>query len=243
MAGSADERTDGLVLVSYNIRGGRDLADRANIDRQLDLVRSLKPDVLALQEVDRDWARSGSIDQCEYFAAGLGMRAFYAPNLLGTWSSEARPAQYGVAVLWKGCARPGGGNALPGLPEREPRGFAWAQLQHDETPFIAISAHLGRHEVGRIWQIESLRDWLSRCNVPVVLAGDFNMQPGSPAYQSITQHLNDLTVGADLLTFPSDRPSQQIDYVFASHGVKALSARTVNVTDSDHVPVVLRIDL
>lgn len=97
--------------------------------------------------------------------------------------------------------------------------------------------------MGRLWQIESLRDWLSRREVPVVLAGDFNMQPGSPEYESITQQLNDLTVGANLLTYPSDRPSQQIDYVFASHGVKALSARTVNVTESDHLPVVLRIDL
>ncbi len=97
--------------------------------------------------------------------------------------------------------------------------------------------------MGRLWQIESLRDWLSRREVPAVLAGDFNMQPGSTAYDSITRQLNDLTVGASLLTFPSDRPSQQIDYVFASHGVKVLSARTVNVTDSDHVPVVLRIDL
>ena len=97
--------------------------------------------------------------------------------------------------------------------------------------------------MGRLWQIESLRDWLSTREVPVVLAGDFNMRPGSTAYESVTRQLSDLTVGANLLTFPSDSPWQQIDYVFASHGVNALSARTVNVTDSDHLPVVLRIDL
>ena len=230
------------MVVSYNIRGGRDVNDRANLDRQLDLLRSLNPDVLALQEVDRDWARSGSVDQCEYFAAGLEMRAVYAPNLLGTWNSGPRPAQYGVALLWKGRACPNGGNALPGLPGREPRGFAWVELEHRGRPFVAVSTHLGRREVGRLWQVESLRDWVSKRSVPAILAGDFNMEPGSSGYESMTERLDDLTRGANLLTFPSDSPSRQIDYVFASHGVRSFSALTVDVTESDHLPVVLRID-
>lgn len=231
------------MVVSYNIRGGRDVADRANIDRQLDLVRSLDPDVLALQEVDRDWARSCSVDQCEYFAAGLGMRCLYAPNLLGKWSPQSRPPQYGVAVLWKGLDCPSGGAALPGLPQREPRGLAWVRLEHDGKPFVAVSTHLGRHEMGRLWQVESLCDWASRQSAPVILAGDFNMEPGSREYESITKQFTDLTLGANLLTFPSDRPSRQIDYVFASRGVKAVRAQTVNAIASDHLPIVLCIDL
>ena len=229
------------MVVSYNVRGGRDVDDRANLDQQLDLLRSLNPDVVALQEVDRDWVRSGSVDQCEYFAAGLGMNAVYAPNLLGTWNSEPRPVQYGVAVLWKGPACPSGGNALPGLPGREPRGFAWVELEHRGTPFVAVSTHLGRHEVGRLWQVESLCHWVLRRSVPVILAGDFNMDPDSSGYQLMTERLNDLTIGANLLTFPSDKPSRQIDYVFASHSVRPFSALTVDVTESDHLPVVLRI--
>ena len=232
----------GLVIVSYNIRGGRDVNDRANLDRQLDLLRSLSPDVAALQEVDRDWERSGSVDQCEYLAAGLGMHAVYAPNLLGEWNSEAHPAQYGVAVLWKGHARSNGSNALPGLPGREPRGFAWVELEHEGRPFVAVSTHLGRCAVGRLWQVESLLDWVSRRSAPVLLAGDFNMGPDSSGYESMTERLNDLTRGANLLTFPSDTPSRQIDYVFASHSVRSISALTVDVTESDHLPVVLRID-
>ena len=106
---------------------------------------------------------------------------------------------------------------------------------------MAISTHLGRHEVGRQWQVESLCDWVSRRSAPVILAGDFNMEPGSSGYKSITERLDDLTHGANLLTSPADRPSRQIDYVFASRGVRSLPALTVNVTESDHLPVVLRI--
>ena len=173
--------------------------------------------------------------------AGLGMRAVYAPNLLGTWNSEPRPAQYGVALLWKGRTSPNGGNALPGLPEREPRGFAWVELEHDGKPFVAVSTHLGRHEVGRLWQVESLRDWVSKRRVPVILAGDFNMEPGSSGYKAMTERLNDLTRGANLLTSPSDKPSCQIDYVFClprcailfradrvCHGIRPPTGRSPN---------------
>jgi endonuclease/exonuclease/phosphatase family metal-dependent hydrolase len=76
--------------------------------------------------------------------------------------------------------------------------------------------------------------------MPVILAGDFNMEPGSSEYQTITARANDFTYGSNLLTFPSDKPSRQIDYVFASHGVKPMFAKTVDATESDHLPVKVR---
>lgn len=229
-----------VVVVSYNIRGGRNVGGRANLADQLEILKSLNPDILALQEVDRDWGRSGSVDQCRYLADGLEMPAIYAPNLIGGWSPERKAAQYGVAILWRGHAVRSGGTALPGTPGRETRGFAWIEFERDGTRAIAISAHLGVSDPERSWQAEALSTWISRQAVPVILAGDFNMDPGSSEYETLAARANDITRRSNLLTFPSDNPSRQIDYVFATGKVKPISAETVNAAESDHLPVVVR---
>ena len=48
-------------IVTYNIQFGRGRDEKINLDRIVNSVQGA--DIVALQEVDRYWSRSGNIDQ------------------------------------------------------------------------------------------------------------------------------------------------------------------------------------
>jgi endonuclease/exonuclease/phosphatase family metal-dependent hydrolase len=82
-------------LASFNVLHGRSLADgQVSTDRLVSACASLDADVLALQEIDRNQARSGSVDQTRAVAEGTGAAAWrFEPALIGepgaTWRAAA----------------------------------------------------------------------------------------------------------------------------------------------------------
>lgn len=80
-----------MRLASFNVLHGRSLADgRVSTGRLVDACASLEADVLVLQEVDRNQARSGGDDQTAAVAQGMGAAAWrFEPALIGepgaTW--------------------------------------------------------------------------------------------------------------------------------------------------------------
>ena len=62
-----------MKLVTYNIRFGLGLDQRIDLARIADTVRDA--DIIALQEVERFWKRSGMSDQPEI--VGRHLRGFY----------------------------------------------------------------------------------------------------------------------------------------------------------------------
>ena len=86
--------------------------------------------------------------------------------------------------------------------------------------------------------------------LPVLLAGDMNAEPGAPALVDLRQALDDASeTSRPDLTYPSDVPERQIDYVFlAPRGawkvVRTESGAEVKGADrgrlklaSDHLPL------
>ena len=62
-----------MRLATFNILNGRSLVDHiVDLDRLADAVTSLNPDVLALQEVDRNQPRSHCADLTAVAAEAMG---------------------------------------------------------------------------------------------------------------------------------------------------------------------------
>jgi endonuclease/exonuclease/phosphatase family metal-dependent hydrolase len=77
----------------------------------------------------------------------------------------------------------------------------------------------------------------------VVLGGDLNAHPGRDAHAALTAAgLHDVDPGGPP-TYPAGSPSARIDHVFVTEGVRASDARTATTTASDHLPVVVRLEL
>src|SRR4029453_6699448 len=75
----------GLTVATWNIFGGRVWdGSRVDIDLIVATLRRLDADLVAVQEVDRQQARSHGADQARLLGEALGMKWRYAPAMLGT---------------------------------------------------------------------------------------------------------------------------------------------------------------
>ena len=69
-----------MKIVTYNIQFGQGRDGRVDLDRIIAAVDGA--DVIALQEVDRFWTRSGNTDQVAFIrAAFVGYDAVYGPGV------------------------------------------------------------------------------------------------------------------------------------------------------------------
>ena len=80
---------------------------------------------------------------------------------------------------------------------------------------------------------------------PCVLMGDFNMEPDNPILEPLTRRLWDTAkaFSAPKCSFPSDRPTVKIDYIFVTGDVEVKSADIPGIISSDHRPHVAEIEL
>jgi endonuclease/exonuclease/phosphatase family metal-dependent hydrolase len=88
-----------MRLVSYNIQFGRGRDGVIDLQRIVDAVRDA--DVVALQEVDRHWSRSGSVDQANCIAELLTRYDWvYSPGVdLASSLGPGRRRQFGNMLL------------------------------------------------------------------------------------------------------------------------------------------------
>lgn len=71
-----------------------------------------------------------------------------------------------------------------------------------------------------------------------ILMGDFNVKPEDALLAPIRERMKDtadMFIGP-MLSFPSDRPTRKIDYIFVSPDVEIISAAIPPIVASDHRP-------
>ena len=90
-----DQAPTRLCVLSYNIHHGADKRGASNLDRVASLIRSLDPDVVALQEVDDRTTRSNGLDQAREIGERAGYRFVFGKAM------DFAGGGYGEAVLTK----------------------------------------------------------------------------------------------------------------------------------------------
>jgi len=226
-----------LRLLTYNIHGGEGLDGKIDLPRLARVIVGAKPDLVALQEVDRNTWRSGRIDQPAELARLTGMEVAYGPAM------EYDDGHFGNAILSRFPIQSSRCHALPSPEGREPRSAVEAMVRPGPgAPVRFFSAHFDH-------QIEDVRVGHAKTVLaasagaePAILAGDFNATPGSPTLKSLLTEWADATAVPGMLTFPSNPGRIKIDYVLhRPAGVfKVLEARTLTEpVASDHCPVLV----
>ena len=84
-----------IKVMTYNIRHGLGMDGRVDLIRVAGVVKEAAADIVALQEVDDNWKRSGNIDQTRVLAHELSMHYRFGPALV------KRKSRYGNALLSK----------------------------------------------------------------------------------------------------------------------------------------------
>lgn len=220
-------------ILSWNLHYGVSPAGDVDLEQVARTIEAERPCVVLLQEVSRGWVMGGGTDMATWLANRLGMSMAFAP---------AADGQFGNAVL--ACREIDRADvvALPYGVGPQNR----SALVADITVVIPMtSVHLQHREEStatRLAQIDTLLAAMP--DGPMVLAGDFNAEPGWPEIDAMAGagwvSAVDQAGDPDALTSPSIDPRHRIDWVFG-RGVAFSDVRVLDVTSSDHRPIVARV--
>lgn len=222
-----------LRIMSYNIRNGRGLDNVSNIQRTADVINKVRPNVVAVQEVDSVTGRSGQTDILRVLADKTLMFPVYAPAI------NYDGGKYGIGMLSKEKPLSYRYLALPGREEER------ALLIVEFEKYIYCCTHLSLTGEDRLASLDIIRKEVAKANKPLFIAGDFNAHPDSEVIQEVQKDFVILT-NTKQPTFPADEPTETIDYIAAyakdTTAFTRLSAYVVNEpAASDHRPIVAEI--
>jgi endonuclease/exonuclease/phosphatase family metal-dependent hydrolase len=244
-----------MRLATFNILHGRTVGDGVHIDRFRSCVTALEPDVLALQEVDRDQERSGRADLTTVAAEVMGATEHRfvaaisgAPGatwMAATGREQPGTAAYGIALLSRYPVTSWQVLRLPRIPVRfpmylpgprrilmvdeEPRAAVVARIQTALGAITVASTHLSFVPLWNRLQLRRLIHDLAGFPGPRILAGDLNLLPGAARRWS---GMRPLACGA---TFPAAEPVRQLDHILTDDpGLYARASEAPLMPISDH---------
>lgn len=223
-----------LRVLAYNIKHGRGNDGEVDLERIACVIRRLNPDVVALQEIDNQAIRSGKVDQAKKLAELTGL-----PHHAFGHFMDYQGGRYGMALISRYPLQEITDLRLPA--GAEPRTSLVATVRAPQ-PFRIANVHFYATEMQRLSQAQTLLRFLDQQDdLPCVIAGDFNSQPDSPVLQLFSDW-NVPDKGEDHLTFSSDKPRVEIDFILFRPKT-AFEVREIDVIDepiaSDHRPLSL----
>ncbi len=206
-----DDQNLRLRILSYNIHHAEGVDGKLDVPRIAQVILSVKPDLVALQEVDKNTTRTGKVNQDIELANITKMNSVFGSNI------TFQGGQYGNAILSKFPIIKNKNFLLPNVDSGEQRGLLRSQIQiSNKENVLFFSTHLDhrRSDTERLASAEAINQIISLDNKsPAILAGDFNDVPESPTLKELGK-LWLRTNKKILKTIPASKPSRQIDYIF-----------------------------
>ncbi|MEK7704465.1 MAG: endonuclease/exonuclease/phosphatase family protein [Myxococcota bacterium] len=243
-----------LRLMTLNLAHGRGLsfhqlllsndAFAPNIAAIGELLRRVCPDVVALQEADGPSIWSGNFDHVATLAQLGGLGAFFRGtharvDLLGA------DIDYGTALLVRGHIDNPTSLAFK-TSDRDTKGLVRATVStssQPRTPIDVVSVHLHpSDQATRQRHIDMLVAMVAAHEHPLVVMGDFNCgwngPDGCAAELAARLQLQAFAPTDALATFPSDAPTQRLDWILLPPALELVDYRVLSTLVSDHRGVV-----
>jgi endonuclease/exonuclease/phosphatase family metal-dependent hydrolase len=244
--GSAEDGKP-LKVMTFNIQHGIDGSHKYNLQRAIDVIAKVQPDIVGLQEVTRNHPYYNCDDQPAKIAAGLKAatgrdwsiayeQEWFTPNV------ECRDSGRGDGKETEGLAllspTPLGPTMMTPLPVSR---IALAVRLQSADGLPIVVTHLasgGKNSDARQKEIDALLRWTRALGAAQILMGDFNASPDDPELKPLL----------DAYTDAGGEPShgeRRIDFIFyRAPALKLTRIQTLDTTPwfgaaaSDHKPVV-----
>lgn len=241
------DKSSKISVMSYNIRHcapyyGTSENTTANVYGIAEVVKKVKPDVVFLQEVDKNTTRSLGIDQARKIAELVGY-----PNFTFFKMMDYQGGEYGLAILSSLPLKEVNTHMIPSVIDGHTitgnNVVGTAKINYAGIDICLAVVHLSVNQIDRDKQVPYvLNNILGNLSIPVLCCGDFNAIPSNS-----TMSLFD---GAGYVrsnknpsnfTIPSNEPNREIDYItFKPANSFAVTSHMVmtGLNASDHLPIV-----
>lgn len=225
-----------LRLLSYNVRSLRDDADAV-----ARVIRSAEPHIACVQEAPRFWrwrSRCAALARRSGLVVVGGGRPAAANLILSSLDVDVVATRDVLFTKDRWLHQ---------------RGTALARVAFGGTALAVAGVHLDLVDEPRARHVAELHRALAALatqDVPTIVAGDVNDEPGSATWTALCRHHRDVwaAVGnGDGFTFSAANPRRRIDGVFADRRLGLVAARVLDSPDvgraSDHRPVLVEFDV
>lgn len=233
-----------LRVMTYNIQHGHVHLDKyIDLTKTCDVIRQYHPDIVGLNEVRGRGTRDDYTAQVETMAAYLGYHCYFGRSICigGT-------EPYGNAVLSKYPIVEASVIRIPDPVDTsvcryfEPRSLCRCVVEVPAegafVPVAVYSSHFGLSETEEEHAVSTAVTTLEGEALPFILMGDFNMEPDNPLLAPLNRKFRSADAFLEgKMSFPSDKPSIKIDYIYTSQKIDILTADIPQVVASDHCPV------
>lgn len=241
-----------LRVLTYNVHSCLCMDGKLDPHRIAKVIAQYKPDIVALQELDVGRLRTKYTDQAHIISKFLQMEFHFHPVI------HVQEERYGNAILTHlpiKLIKAGNLPLLANRPKYEPRGVIWVSVEVNGTPVQIINTHFGFRREEHLPQVKALlgKEWLGSMHrhAAVILCGDFNFSPKSPAYNQLVKQFQDLQLDIKghrpLKTFAGRFPRVRIDYIFGNSIIETLKIQVprnhLTQNASDHLPLIADIKL
>jgi endonuclease/exonuclease/phosphatase family metal-dependent hydrolase len=211
-----------LTVLTYNMQQGSHLNGNRNYSRQLELIRSLNPDIIGLQESDTVRPSGGCVDAVRFFAESLGYYAYYGPGALA--------GTFGTAILSRYPIR----NALTFFTysDSDEVGTALGEIDVNGKTVAFFSSHPSGGESVMNAHVNSLKSEAGKYEY-VIAVGDYNFTRRAPFFASLSELLHEERGDDHGLGAKAD---DEIDHIFLSRKVHALERHYISpaASETDH---------
>lgn len=174
-----------LRVLTYNIHHGEGTDEKFDYKRLAAVIEELKPDIVALQEVDCGTERASGVDQAKLLAKLCHMHYAFGQAM------PHQGGQYGEAILSRFPIEKTFVHPLPYQLDREPRAAIEVTIHPAGMgPISFVGTHLC-HQSEELRTLQTRRMsqlFASEKGTPTILAGDFNARPGSSPMNVLTDN-------------------------------------------------------
>ncbi|MGA9033848.1 MAG: endonuclease/exonuclease/phosphatase family protein [Sulfuricaulis sp.] len=193
-------------------------------------------DIVGLQEVDGGSLRSGFINQTEFLAIE-GRFPYWNDQ---TNRNLGKFAQHSTGVLSRLCPAEVIEVKLPGMIPG--RGALTVRYGHGDDALILVIVHLALGKRARLRQVQCIAE-IIRDYRHVIVMGDMNCSTDSHEIDWLVKRTSLREPPHNLHTFPSWRPSRNLDQILVSPSLVVERINALNCAYSDHLPIAMEVIL
>ena len=205
-----------------------------NLDNVARIIRN--HDIVALQETDAGSLRSHFVNQVEYLAHQAKFPYWHCQlnRDIGRFAQHSNGLISRLEIISIEY------HALPGRIRG--RGAMLAKFKYNNTTLVIINVHLSLGKTARQLQLDYLADLIPN-DFPTVVLGDMNCGSHNPTINELFSGRNLRCATDDIKTYPSWRPQRSLDQAWVSPHLKVKNVQAKHTLFSDHLPVMLEVQL